>query len=72
MAEEAKPAAGGAIRMVALDNMVESIRYKAQIIARSNKTDSAMMTSGLKGFLAGFAIAMVFVVIPAALTKLVR
>ena len=69
MAEEAKPASGGAIRMVAIDNMVESIRYKAQIIARSNKTDSAMMTSGLKGFLAGLVIAMVFVVIPAALTK---
>lgn len=67
MAEEAKPAAGGAIRMVAIDNMVESIRYKAQIIARSNKTESAMMTSGLVGFLAGFAVALVFVVIPAAL-----
>ena len=69
MAEEAKPAAGGAIRMVALDNMVESIRYKAQLIARSNKTDSAMMTSGLMGFLAGFVIALILVVIPAALTK---
>ncbi len=66
MAEEAKPAvAGGAIRMVAIDTMVESIRYKGQIIARSNKTESAMMTSGLKGFLAGFVIALVFVVIPA-------
>jgi len=71
MAEEAKPAAGGAIRMVAIDNMVENIRYKAQIIARSNKTDSAMMTSGLVGFLAGFAVAMVFVVIPAALIGMV-
>jgi tetrahydromethanopterin S-methyltransferase subunit F len=71
MAEEAKPAAGGAIRMVAIDNMVENIRYKAQIIARSNKTESAMMTSGLVGFLAGFAVAMVFVVIPAALAGMV-
>ena len=71
MAEEAKPATGGAIRMVAIDNLVESIRYKAQIIARSNKTDSAMMTSGLKGFLAGFVLALVFVVLPAALTKMV-
>lgn len=71
MAEEAKPAStGGAIRMVAIDNMVESIRYKAQIIARSNKTDSAMMTTGLMGFLTGFVIALVLVVIPAALTKL--
>jgi tetrahydromethanopterin S-methyltransferase subunit F len=72
MAEEAKPATGGAIRMVAIDNMVESIRYKAQIIARSNKTESAMMTSGLMGFLAGFILALVFVVLPAAMTKLVR
>ena len=69
MAEEAKPASGGAVRMVAIDTMVENIRYKAQIIARSNKTDSAMMTSGLKGFLAGFILALVFVVLPAALIK---
>ena len=69
MAEEAKPATGGAIRMVAIDNMVESIRYKAQIIARSNKTDSAMMTTGLMGVLTGFVIALVLVVIPAMLTK---
>ena len=55
--------------MVAIDTMVENIRYKAQIIARSNKTDSAMMTSGLKGFLAGFVLALVFVVLPAALIK---
>jgi tetrahydromethanopterin S-methyltransferase subunit F len=72
MAEEAKPASGGAIRMVAIDTMVENIRYKAQIIARSNKTDSAMMTSGLMGFLIGFSISLVLVVIPAALSKLVR
>jgi tetrahydromethanopterin S-methyltransferase subunit F len=58
--------------MVAIDNMVESIRYRAQIIARSNKTDSALMTSGLKGFLTGLVIALVLVVIPAALSKLVR
>jgi len=57
--------------MVAIDAMVENIRYKAQIIARSNKTDSAMMTSGLKGFLVGFALALVFVVIPAMLIRMV-
>jgi len=55
--------------MVAIDIMVENIRSKAQIIARSNKTDSANMTSGLKGFLAGFVFALVFVVLPAALIK---
>ena len=58
--------------MVAIDNTVESIRYKAQIIARSNKTESAMMTSGLTGFLVGFVLSLVFVVIPAVVTKMVR
>ena len=58
--------------MVAIDNMVENIRNKAQLIARSNKTDSAMMTSGLMGFLTGFVIALVLVVLPAALSKLGR
>jgi len=58
--------------MVAIDAMVENIRYKAQIIARSNKTDSAMMTSGLKGFLAGFVLSVVFVVIPAFIIKWMR
>jgi len=58
--------------MVAIDTMVENIRYKAQIIARSNKTESAMMTSGLTGFLVGFVLSLVFVVIPAVVTKMVR
>jgi tetrahydromethanopterin S-methyltransferase subunit F len=73
MAEEAaKPATGGAIRMVAISTMVENIRYKGQIIARSNKTESAMMTTGIMGFLTGFLLALVFVVIPAIVVKMVR
>jgi len=58
--------------MVAINTMVESIRYKGQIIARSNKTESAMMTTGLMGFLTGFLLALVFVVIPAIVVKMVR
>jgi len=58
--------------MVAISTMVENIRYKGQIIARSNKTESAMMTSGLMGFLTGFLLALVFVVIPAIVVKMVR
>ena len=58
--------------MVAIDTMVENIRYKAQIIARSNKTESAMMTTGIMGFLTGFLLALVFVVIPAIVVKMVR
>ena len=45
MAEEEGAKMAGPIRMVAIDRMVENIRYKAQIIARSNKFDSAI--SGL-------------------------
>ena len=38
MAEDAKNT--GPVRMVAIENMVESIRYKSQILARTNKIDS--------------------------------
>jgi tetrahydromethanopterin S-methyltransferase subunit F len=65
MAEEAK--AAGPIRMVAIDNMVENIRYKAQILARTNKLDSAVTASGLIGFTAGVLTALVMVIVPAFL-----
>ena len=32
--------------MVAIENMVENIRYKSQILARTNKIDSAVTASG--------------------------
>ena len=66
MAEEEKKAAGP-IRMVAILNMVESIRYKGQILARTNKFDSAIMDSGVVGFAAGLIISLVFIVLPAFL-----
>ena len=62
--EEAKPTTGGAVRMVAIDQMVENIRYKAQILARTNKVDSAVMGSGLVGFAAGFVFALIFILLP--------
>jgi tetrahydromethanopterin S-methyltransferase subunit F len=64
MAEEAKPTTGGAVRMVAIDGMVENIRYKAQILARTNKVDSAVTGSGLVGFGAGVVFALVFILLP--------
>jgi tetrahydromethanopterin S-methyltransferase subunit F len=64
MAEETK-AAGGAIRMAAIDAMVENIRYKSQILARTNKLDSALMGTGLIGFAVGLVFAIVFIVVPA-------
>jgi tetrahydromethanopterin S-methyltransferase subunit F len=65
MAEDAK--AAGPIRMVAIDNMVENIRYKAQILARTNKLDSSISASGIVGFTAGLLIALVLIVVPAFL-----
>ena len=65
MAEEVK--ATGPIRMVAIDNMVENIRYKAQILARTNKLDSSVTGNGIVGFSAGLLVAIVLIVVPAIL-----
>ncbi len=53
--------------MVAIENMVVGIQYKAQILARTNKTDSGVMTSGLIGFAIGILVALILVVVPAYL-----
>lgn len=65
MAEDAKNT--GPVRMVAIENMVESIRYKSQILARTNKIDSAVSASGLIGFMAGLLCALILIVIPVLL-----
>ena len=65
MAEESKSA--GPIRMVAIDNMVENIRYKSQILARTTKIDSAVTATGVFGFTLGLVCAVVMIVVPALL-----
>jgi tetrahydromethanopterin S-methyltransferase subunit F len=65
MAEEAK--ATGPVRMVAIENMVENIRYKSQILARTNKIDSAVSASGVIGFIAGLLCALILILLPALL-----
>jgi tetrahydromethanopterin S-methyltransferase subunit F len=65
MAEEAKST--GPVRMVAIDNMVENIRYKSQILARTNRIDSAVSAAGIVGFTIGFLLALVMIVVPALL-----
>jgi tetrahydromethanopterin S-methyltransferase, subunit F (EC 2.1.1.86) len=69
MAEEAKPAATGAIRMAAINVMVESIRYKGQILARSNKFESSIMGSGLMGFIIGILLAAIMILVPVVLVR---
>ena len=53
--------------MVAIDNMVENIRYKSQILARTNKIDSAVSAAGVIGFVVGLLAAMILIVVPALL-----
>ena len=65
MAEEAKPT--GPVRMVAIENMVETIRYKSQILARTNKIDSAVSATGVIGFMAGLLCALIMILLPALL-----
>jgi len=56
--------------MVAIENMVENIRYKSQILARTNKIDSAVSASGLVGFVAGLLVALIMIVLPALLLRM--
>jgi len=65
MAEEAKTT--GPVRMVAIENMVENIRYKSQILARTNKIDSAVSATGVIGFMAGLLCALILILVPALL-----
>ena len=69
MAEEAKST--GPVRMVAIENMVENIRYKSQILARTNKIDSAVSATGVVGFGAGLLMALILILVPVILITLV-
>ncbi|KLK89244.1 tetrahydromethanopterin S-methyltransferase subunit F [Methanoculleus sediminis] len=63
MAEEVTQA--GPIRMTAINNMMDSIRYKAQILARTTKLESGIMGMGILGFAIGLIVAVLLIVIPA-------
>jgi tetrahydromethanopterin S-methyltransferase subunit F len=65
MADETK--AAGPIRMAAIENMMNDIRYKAQVMARTNKLESGIIDSGLVGFGVGLLLMLVLVVVPMAL-----
>ena len=53
--------------MVPIENMVENIRYKSQILARTNKIDSAVSAAGLVGFIAGLFTALILILVPVLL-----
>ena len=50
--------------MAAINEMMGDIRYKAQILARTNKLESGIIDSGIVGFAVGLVITMVLVVVP--------
>jgi tetrahydromethanopterin S-methyltransferase subunit F len=55
------------IRTAAIDGMMSDIKYKGQILARTNKPDSAISASGVMGFAIGLIIAVVLVLVPVLL-----
>ena len=48
--------------MAAIDAMITDIKYKGQILARTNKLESGIMGSGIVGFTIGLAVALILVV----------
>jgi len=53
--------------MTAINNMMNSIRYKAQILARTTKLESGIMGKGIIGFAIGLLVVLLLIVIPALL-----
>ena len=60
MADDEKKS--GPVRMAAIEGMVSNIKYKGQILARTNKLESGVMDSGVIGFAIGLAVALLMVV----------
>jgi len=52
----------GPIRMAAIDAMMADMKYKGQILARTNKLESGIMGAGIIGFAIGLAFALILVV----------
>lgn len=50
-------------QMGPIDTDVESIRYRAQLIARNQKLDSGVMSTGFTGAALGFLFALVMVIL---------
>ncbi len=48
--------------MAAIDAMMADMKYKGQILARTNKLESGIMDSGIIGFAIGLAFALILVV----------
>jgi len=47
-----------------VESLVEDIRYRGQLIARNQKLESGVGATGVIGFLLGFVVVMLMVLIP--------
>ena len=50
-------------QMGAIDTTVESIRYRALLIARNQKLDSGVMATGIVGFALGFIFSLLMIIV---------
>ncbi len=50
--------------MVAIESLVEDIRYRGQLIARNQKLESGVGATGVIGFSIGFVIVLLTVLVP--------
>ncbi|MCD4806251.1 MAG: tetrahydromethanopterin S-methyltransferase subunit F [Methanococcoides sp.] len=50
-------------QMGAIENVVDRIRYRAQLIARNQKLDSGVNATAATGFIVGFGFAVLMVLI---------
>ncbi|WFN33614.1 tetrahydromethanopterin S-methyltransferase subunit F [Methanogenium sp. S4BF] len=64
MTDEKQPTT---IRTAAIDDIMSEITYKGQILARTNKLDSAISASGIMGFAVGLIVSVVLVMVPVLL-----
>ncbi|MFZ3059727.1 MAG: tetrahydromethanopterin S-methyltransferase subunit F [Candidatus Methanoperedens sp.] len=50
--------------MAAIEQLVEDIRYRGQLIARNQKLESGVGATGVIGFVIGFVVVMATVLVP--------
>ena len=50
--------------MAQIEPLIEDIRYRGQLIARNQKLESGVGATGVVGFILGFFIVMLMVLIP--------
>ncbi|MCX9085757.1 MAG: tetrahydromethanopterin S-methyltransferase subunit F [Candidatus Methanoperedens sp.] len=50
--------------MAVIESLVEDIRFRGQLIARNQKLESGVGATGVTGFIIGFVIVMIAVLVP--------